>query len=211
MEGDISCPDSAIPPAGQFLLAVDPADLNIVLRTPLFLVERSEHGFWASPLSASTWGLGTNLDLVGPLGHGFSLPRSMQRLGLVVLGETNSRLMPVIQQASEAHVAMTLFSDLSVPKLPAAVEVYPLAALPDSLDWPDFMGLDVPLQRLAHLRAVTGLPQATGLPCPAQVIITSPMPCAGMARCGACAVPTRKGWKLACEDGPVFDLSVLKW
>jgi NAD(P)H-flavin reductase len=211
MEGDISCPDSAIPPAGQFLLADDPGDLNIVLRTPLFLVERSKNGFWASSLIATTWGLGTNLDLVGPLGHGFSLPRSIQRLGLVVLGATNSRLTPVIHQASEAHVAMTLFSDLSVPKLPAAVEVYPLAALPDSLDWPDFMVLDVPLQRLAHLRAVTGLPQARGLPCPAQVIITSPMPCAGMAQCGACAVPTRKGWKLACEDGPVFDLSVLKW
>jgi NAD(P)H-flavin reductase len=32
------------------------------------------------------------------------------------------------------------------------------------------------------------------------------MPCGGVADCGACAVETRLGWKLACEDGPVFDL-----
>jgi hypothetical protein len=32
------------------------------------------------------------------------------------------------------------------------------------------------------------------------------MPCAGLAACGVCAVQTRRGWKLACVDGPVFDL-----
>jgi hypothetical protein len=32
------------------------------------------------------------------------------------------------------------------------------------------------------------------------------MPCAGLADCGVCAVELRRGWKLACKDGPVFDL-----
>ena len=167
--------------------------------------------FWAVPLSPTTWGPGTNLDLVGPLGHGFSLPRNILRLGLAALGETVSRLMPLVHLAGKSHVGMTLFTDLSLPKLPAVVEVYPLASLHGSLDWPDFMVLDVPLERLAVLRDVLGLPLTTGLPCPAQVLITSPFPCAGMAHCGVCAVPARRGWKLACEDGPVFDLGILKW
>jgi hypothetical protein len=37
------------------------------------------------------------------------------------------------------------------------------------------------------------------------------MPCAGIAECGACAVPGGGwgGWKLACQHGPVFDLNWL--
>lgn len=211
MEAYISCPAGAVPSAGQYILASDPSNPNEILGTPIFLADRSEHGFWAAPLSSTTWGPGTNLDLVGPLGHGFSLPRNIQRLGLAVLGETISRLMPLVHLAVKSHMGMTLFTDLSLPKLPAIVEVYPLASLQGSLDWPDFMLLDVPLERLAALRDVLGLPHATGLPCQAQVLITSPFPCAGMAQCGACAVPARRGWKLACEDGPVFDLGILKW
>jgi hypothetical protein len=211
MEACISCPECAVPSAGQYLLAIDPSEPNAILGTPIFLAEKSKPGFWVAPLFPTPWGPGTKLDLVGPLGHGFDLPRNIQRLGLVVLGDTLSRLMPLVHQAANAHIGMTLFTDLSLPKLPTAVEVYPLATLGGSLDWPDFMALDVPLERLADLRDVLGLPHGTGLTCPARVLITAPFPCAGMAQCGACAVPALRGWKLACEDGPVFDLSILKW
>jgi hypothetical protein len=211
LEACLSCSEGAVPSAGQYLLASDPSDSNMSLGVPIFLIERIEQGFWSAPLFPATWGPGTILHLAGPLGHGFNLPRNLQRLGLAVLGETNSRLMPVIQQAANTHVGMTLFTDLSLPKLSSAVEVYPLATLSDSLDWPDFLALDVPLERLAELRDVLGLPHGTGLPCPAQALITTPLPCVGMAQCGACAVPVRRGWKLVCEDGPVFDLSILKW
>ena len=207
----ISCPDGSIPVAGQYLLALDPSDTNAVLSTAIFLVEYAERGFWAVPLFATTWGPGTDLHLDGPLGHGFNLPRNIQRLGLAVFGETNSRLIPLVHQAVKNRVGITLFTDLSLPVLPAAVEVYPQAAISNSLDWPDFLALDMPLERLSGLREVLGMPPGTGLPCPVQVLITSPVPCSGMAQCGACSVPTRRGWKLACEDGPVFDLSILKW
>jgi Leu/Phe-tRNA-protein transferase len=47
-------------------------------------------------------------------------------------------------------------------------------------------------------------------PCPGQALIHTAMPCAGIAECGACAVRTRKSWRLACKDGPVFDISELE-
>jgi Iron-sulfur cluster binding domain of dihydroorotate dehydrogenase B len=214
MEPLVACPAGAIPHAGQYLLASDLDDPEAVLGTPLFAVEKSKQGFWATPLSPATWGPGTNLDLVGPLGHGFDLPRNIQRLGLVALGETVSRLMPLVHQTAQTHAGMTLFTDLTLPMLPTALEVSPLASLKEALDWPDFMALDVPLTRLAELRSVLGpldVSNGAGLPCPAQVLVTTPTPCAGMAQCGACAVPALRGWKLACEDGPVFDLNLLKW
>jgi hypothetical protein len=32
-----------------------------------------------------------------------------------------------------------------------------------------------------------------------------------MADCGVCGVKGRRGWRLACKDGPVFDLNDLEW
>ncbi len=211
MEALITCPVGAIPRAGQYLLASSLDDPLEVLAVPLFIAGNSEGGFWAAPPFPPAWGPGTNLDLVGPLGHGFDLPRQVQRLGLVALGETVSRLMPLVWQTTASHAGMTLFTDLALPQVPASLEAYPLISLAEALDWPDFMVFDLPLTRLSELRKILSLPDGAGLPCPAQVLVTTPMPCAGLAGCGACAVPARRSWKLACEDGPVFDLSLLKW
>jgi Iron-sulfur cluster binding domain of dihydroorotate dehydrogenase B len=211
LEACISCPDGAIPAPGQYLLAYDLNDPDVVLSSLLFTVERDDQGFWANSLLPTRWEPGARLNLVGPLGRGFDLPHNIQRLGLVALGETVSRLMPLVHLITQTHAGVTLFTDLSLLMLPVALEVYPLASLKDSLDWPDFMALDVPLEMLPEMRATFGLSDSAVLPCPAQVLVTAPMPCAGMAKCGACAVPARRGWKLVCEDGPVFDLKMLKW
>jgi NAD(P)H-flavin reductase len=207
----IACQAVAIPRAGQYLLAKEKDDNQVVLSTPLHHVEKSNQGFWAAPLNEVSWRPGTNLDLAGPLGHGFDLPSNLQRLGLVALGETVSRLLPLIRQTSLQHTGVALFTDLSVPALPAAIEVYPPTTFKEALDWPDFLALDVPLTCLERLRTELGLLDGAILPCPAQVLVTTPLPCAGLAQCGACAIRSRRGWKLVCEDGPVFDLKNLSW
>jgi len=193
------------------MLASDLDNPEAVLGIPLFKAENAMQGFWAAPPIPVSWRPGMNLDLVGPLGHGFDLPREVRRLGLVALGETVSRLMPLVRQTAQSQVGMTMFTDLPLPAAPASLEAYPLASLVEALDWPDYLVFDLPLEHLPELRSVLGLPVGTGLTCPAQVLLTTSMPCAGLAHCGACAVPTRRGWKLACEDGPVFDLNQLKW
>jgi NAD(P)H-flavin reductase len=43
----------------------------------------------------------------------------------------------------------------------------------------------------------------------AQVLVRTSIPCGGIADCGVCAVMTKSNWKLACKDGPVFDLKEL--
>lgn len=210
-ELSISCPAAVVPRAGQYLLAFDPQDAGEILGNPLFAIEMSSQGFWAAPLHPVSWHPGINIDLVGPLGHGFELPSQAQRLGLVALGETISRLMPLVYQATPAYSGITLFTDLTLPRLPAALEAYPLDSLKDTLDWPDFLALDVPLPRLSELRQIIGIVAGAPLPCLVQVLVTAPIPCVGLAQCGACAVPGRRGWKLVCSDGPVFDLYELKW
>lgn len=211
MEAFIACPITAVPHPGQYLLASDPDDPATVLGVPVFNAGQSEGGFWVAPGIPRSWKPGTNLDLVGPLGHGFDLPANIQRLGLVALGETVARLMPLVRQFAALHTAMTLFTDLPLPQAPAVLEAYPLASIEEALDWPDFLVLDLPLEGVPGLRNILRLPERSSLACPAQVLVTTPMPCCGVAQCGVCALPASRGFKFACEDGPVLDLKLLKW
>lgn len=206
----VACPPGAIPAPGQYLKAHVPALTGEVLPATLFASEISSQGFRALPPIPPEWLPGTELSLWGPLGNGFRMERTARHLGLVSLKDA-SRLSLLIPSALEQGADITLFADLPVPPLPASVEVAPLSALPEALSWADFLALEMTLAELPGLRSLFGLKPEQHLPCPAQALIYTAMPCAGMAECGACAVPTRRGWKLACLDGPVFDLRTLEW
>ncbi len=207
----IAGPPPAVPAPGRYSLAVAAGDAEAVLPVTLFASQMSAQGFLAAPPLPASWIPGLPLRLRGPLGKGFSLPGGTRRLALVTCGDGNSRLAALAQQAAAAGTDIAWFTDLPLPPVPAAYEVNPLRLLPEALDWADFMALDAPLARLAELRAILGMRPDQRLTCPAQVLVYTPMPCGGMAECGACAVPGRRGWKLACQDGPVFDLNELEW
>jgi hypothetical protein len=127
------------------------------------------------------------------------------------MGESFSRLIPFIRLSLDRNAAVALFTDCALPLLPTAVEVYPLLDLPGALAWADFIGIDLPIDALDSLRPHLGLQPGSDLPCQAQVLIYSHMPCGGTAECCACAVPGKRNPKLSCKDGPVFDLQDLKW
>jgi hypothetical protein len=211
LEGLVVCPPGAVPPAGRFLSAHAPAEVDAPLATPLFLSQRATGGFWAASPFPSTWSPGTELILRGPLGTGFELPASVTRLALAALGDSPARLLPLARTALERDCAVTLYTDAQLPGLPSTLEIYPLASLREALNWPDLLALDLPLGHLPALRDLLGVRPGDPLPCSAQALIWTPMPCVGIAECGACAVPSRRGYKLACADGPVFPLHNLEW
>jgi NAD(P)H-flavin reductase len=207
----ITCPEEAIPEPGQYLSAWSPQDQETALTSVLFPAESDELGFLAAPPVPNSWEPGTSLILRGPLGRGFQIPDTTRRLALVALGDSLSRLLPLGMQAIGRQVGVALFTDCSLPALPAVMESNPLSALPEAFDWADFMALDLPIEQLEKLRQSLGFPAYFHLPCPAQVLVVAPMPCSGLAECGACGVPARRSWKLCCQDGPVFDLEELEW
>jgi hypothetical protein len=86
-----------------------------------------------------------------------------------------------------------------------------LSVFTEAIQWADFIALDIPLEALSGLRAELGLGAFDKLTSPAQVLIHTAIPCGGLADCGACAVSMRRGWNLACKDGPVFDLYRVEW
>ena len=206
----IACPPKAIPAPGQYLLAWDAA---AALGTPVFRasVDGKAAGFLAAPPVPGDWEPGSPLRLRGPLGKGFSLPTGVKRLALVTLGETAERLLPLTEPLVGQSRDIALVSDAPLPSLPASLEIHSLKTLPEVLAWADFLALDLPIDTLPGLRMALEGDTGRGWPYPAQALIVAPMPCAGLAECGACAVPARGGWKLTCQDGPVFDLRALDW
>jgi NAD(P)H-flavin reductase len=98
---------------------------------------------------------------------------------------------------------------MDLPDLPHEVEIRPLTALREITPWADYVALDMPRESLPGLRQMLGLGEQARVQLEAQVLIVTPIPCGGIAECGVCAVTIRHGWKLACKDGPVFDLQAL--
>jgi len=215
----IDCNPRLFPRPGTYLLAHNPNELDRVLGCVLFpvgLPASLEGGMNSGTFSLApiprTWHPGTNLELRGPLGHGFDLPPAVNSLALVALAETAGRLLPLIPFALENNVDIAVFTDLSLPQLPPIVEIHSLNAIPEAISWADFLAIDIPLENIPSLREMLQLSPHDYLACPAQVLVSTPMPCAGVAECGICALPWRKkGYALACKDGPVFNLNQLQW
>jgi len=207
----ITCPPAAIPAPGQALFAWAIAEPLAPRATPLFAADLAPDGFLAAAPLPLSWAPGSELHLRGPLGQPFRLPERLHRLALAALGDSVARLRPLLHQALAQSRAVALYTNAPLPALPTDVEIYPLNSLPEGIAWADFLACDLPLDALGKLRQYFGLEPGARLPCPAQALLLGPSPCGGLAGCGACAVPARRGWKLACTDGPVFDLNELEW
>jgi dihydroorotate dehydrogenase electron transfer subunit len=215
----IDCPHTPAPTPGKYLLAYNPQEPASVASQVLFPIGLtaglSGNGTTLLGPVPPSWGPGTSLRLRGPIGNGFKFPQKLRRLALVAIGGPGYRLLPLIPMGLESGADVTIFTDsppLPGSPMPPAVEINPLSALPENLPWANLLAIDIPTGMLSKLRQILGLEPHEKPACQVQALISTPMPCGGLAECGACAVPTRgKGYKLACKHGPVFDLNQLDW
>jgi dihydroorotate dehydrogenase B-like protein len=199
----IDCPANLVPAPGQYLLASDAS--NSTLPVPIFYTDSASQGFIAAPPLPDSWNPGHEIYLRGPLGRGFVLPTSARKVALVAFGDSPARLQGLIAPALTQNAAVVLLCDSRLDNLPDAVEVQPVSALSEVMDWADYIAFDVARENLPKLneRVFNGNP-AKALS-EAQVLIRTPLPCGGMAECGVCALTGKSGWKMACKDGPVFN------
>jgi hypothetical protein len=215
----IDCDPRLIPNPGGYLLAHNPNEPDAVLGQALFpvglpaFIEEDDTlpAINLAPIPR-TWHPGTSLQLRGPLGHAFDLPPAVRSLGLIALGESAGRLLPLVPMAMEKNADIAIFSDVPLPQLPPVIEIHTINAVPEAISWADFLAIDIPLENIPFLRSLLQLDPYDYLSCPAQILVSTPMPCAGVAECGVCALSWRKkGYALACKDGPVFNLNHLLW
>lgn len=207
----INCPANLVPAPGQYLLASDSSDATLsvskcsTLPVPIFHTDFAPQGFIAAPPVPDSWNPGHEVYLRGPLGRGFVLPSFARKVALVAFDASPARLYGLIAPALTQKAAVVLLCDSLLDNLPDAVELQPISALPEIMDWADYIAFDIARENLPGLseQAFNGNP--TKALSEAQVLIRTPLACGGIAECGVCAVTAKSGWKMACKDGPVFN------
>lgn len=206
--GRITCPAALRPAAGQYLLASAP-DAGDILPTALFAVAHTDAALDISAPLPAAWSAGMTLRVRGPLGNGFHLPPPARRVGLCALDSPSERLLPLARLALEQGAEVVLVGSAVPENLPQAVEVLPPDSMAELWAWADFVGLQAPAALLdANFAPRLGVDAARLRACTAQVLVLTPLACGGTAECGVCALNTSRGWRRACSDGPVFDLTL---
>lgn len=197
-----------IPAPGQYLLAHDPAS-NDPLAVPLFPAGPAPEGFLVAPPLPRAWTPGLTLSVRGPLGHGFHLPASARRVALAALDGSPASLLSLLAPSLEQEASVVLVCDAAPDSLPDDVEIQPLESLAEVCRWSDYLALGVGRGNWPEWRPMLARTMQAGGPHEAQGLIHAPMPCAGLAECGVCALSVASESKWVCKDGPVFDLFAL--
>jgi len=199
----VSCPPAARPSPGQFALALAPGQVQAA-RTALFPTDIDDQGFTAGLPEGAASRPGVELDLWTPVGNGFTPPASARRWLLAAIGVTPERLLPLIDVGLARGAAIVLSAAGRPPDLAPAVEVVvdPIEAL----SWADYLAVDLVPEQAGDLRQRLGkFEWPTGRRSLAAQVLFTPSIACGLGVCGACAVEGRR-LRLACIDGPVFEL-----
>ncbi len=221
----ITCPPDLIPAPGQYILAHANGS-DSPLAVPVFFSDSAPNGFCSAPFVPLAWRPGTQLNLRGPLGHGFSVPAFARKVALIAFDDSPARLHGLISIALKQDAEVVLVCNTALDDIPEAVEVQPLQAMTDIFQWADYAALDVARENLNQLGEMLGKTEQAGAPREAaaltvrlasrltvskgQVLVRAPMPCGAVAECGVCALTIRHEWKMTCKDGPVFNFSDLR-
>lgn len=169
---------------------------------------------------------GDNIDLLGPLGNGYSIHPTSHNLLLVAGGIGIAPLRFLAQEALNQEYSVTLLLGAST-----ATQLYPRHLLPPEIKLtiatedgtaghkgmvtdlvPDFIDRadqifacgPVPMYR----DMATKYPQLENKP--VQVSLEVVMGC-GRGVCYGCTLKTKNGLKQVCQDGPVFELKDILW
>lgn len=207
----VACSPGLIPSPGQYLLAGDGSDTP--LPVPLFHTDSALQGVIVAPGGnfiavgplPDSWHPGLELHLRGPLGRGFTLPVSARKVGLVAFDDSPARLKGLIRPALKQDAAVVLVCNSTPESLPDDVEVQPISAWQEIVEWADYLAFDVARENLNQFRERLRKVKRLSAGRQAQVLVRTPVPCGGVADCGVCAVSLKTDWRLACKDGPVFN------
>jgi len=164
---------------------------------------------------------GDSLDLLGPLGNGYSINPDSKNLLLVAGGIGVAPLVFLAQQAAKLGCSVTLLLGAKT-----ATELYPQRLLPSGIELiiatedgsagkrglitdllPDFIGWADQVFACGPMpmyKIMAQMPELRNKP--VQISLEVRMGC-GLGVCYGCNIKTKNGLKQVCRDGPVFELN----
>lgn len=166
---------------------------------------------------------GENLNILGPLGNGFNITEQQNNI-LVAGGCGVAPLYALAELLTKQNKTVTLFLGAATKDEIVCAEKFAALGVKVEIATEDgsegFNGLVTELvkQNLHNdnmiyasgpnpmLKALTKL--STQLNIPAQLSLEAYMAC-GIGVCRGCAIETQDGYKMCCQDGPVFSAEIL--
>ena len=178
---------------------------------------------------------GERIDIIGPLGRGFTIPPRSKNLLLVAGGIGLAPLVFLMQQALSQHqitlihgasTAVQLYSNSSQLSTISyqRVQFIPVTEdgsagqkgratdiLPNFLDWADQVYACGPVGMYKAMMEMSSRARRSKLKLKkCQVSLEVRMGC-GFGACYGCTIDTKKGLRQVCRDGPVFELDDIIW
>ena len=170
---------------------------------------------------------GERLDVIGPLGNGFSPSPTSKRLLMVAGGIGVAGVAALADRAAQKDKEVRLLLGLrgsanTYPKevIPQIVEVhlstedgslgkkgFVTDLLAEHVPWSDEVFACGPN---AMFHSMAGVWEKSRYGQPAQVLLEARMGC-GLGLCYACAIPTKTGFLRVCTNGPRFNLQEVDW
>ena len=232
----LSCPEIASEARpGQFVMVR--CGEECILPRPLSIHQINSKGGMALLFTAWEDGKGTpwlsqrkvntSIELLGPLGNGFSIKPEAKKLLLMAGGIGITPLYFLTQEAISrgcsvilllgARTESQLYPKNLLPtgmKLVTATEDGTAGAtgrvselLPEFIDWADqiFACGPMPMYRDIAVKYARRLADKS-----IQISLEMRMGC-GLGVCYGCTVKTKNGLKQVCKDGPVFELNDICW
>lgn len=194
---------------GQYVTAIA-LESDEILPSMLFPLDWDENGILLPVPERVNWQVGNSLKLHAPLGNGFKLPLSARRLALLDPAGSAERLLPILKLPQAGEAAIVVLREAADLELPEEVEALPVSALSEILDWADYIALDWAFTESIMNLPGFGFTKGSSNRAEIQVLMRFPVVCGLNAECGLCSVKTRRGWKLGCKEGPVFDWNDLE-
>jgi dihydroorotate dehydrogenase electron transfer subunit len=184
---------------------------------------------------------GERLDILGPLGKGFTIEPKSKHLLLVAGGIGIAPLVLFMQHASSQHQIALIHGASTVaqlypfslasgkkrgklPHLPKGVQFIPVTEdgsmgkkgratdiLPDFLDWADQVYACGPADMYKAMTEMSLRAKRSNLKLTKCQVSLEVRMGCGFGACYGCTINTKKGLKHICCDGPVFELDDIIW
>ena len=165
---------------------------------------------------------GDNIDLFGPMGNGFTIPKTAKKILLVAGGMGIAPLYFLAQDAGKRGLSATLLYGTAIenPYPEVSHDIKLIRATEDgSVGYhglvtdllPDFTkGADQVFAcgPLPMYKTMEQMPELKNKP--VQLSLEIMMGC-GTGVCYGCTIKTKSGLKQVCKDGPVFALEDILW
>ena len=184
---------------------------------------------------------GDRIDILGPLGNGFSIEPGAKNLLLVAGGIGIAPLVFLMRNASSQH-RVTLIHGAStaaqlypfppatgkkrskLASLPSGVQFIPVTEdgsmgkkgmatdiLRDSLDWADQVYACGPVDMYEAIAEMSLRARRSNIKLKKCQVSLELRMGCGFGACYGCTINTKKGLKQVCRDGPVFELEDIIW